>query len=359
MIISTGDTQTAEGFETVLQRVRSLMEKDAVDRPAYYKSRGGELLEDDVYESMVEISRGTPFEDTIDRLGGITFPDIVARKYWGVEVKTTTQNHWRSTGNSVLESSRAPEVERIYMYFGKLSDPIGFRYRRYEECLYDIAVTHSPRYLLDMDTAVGKTIFDRISISYDDLRNSDKPIRTLVDRYRRIIPSNGDLWWLGETEIPEPNIVVKLLSDLDEEKRRQLLVQSMALFPQVFGTSSLKYGKLSAWLAGTHGVVSPHLRDYFTAGGAVELRVEGRVCSGVPRMYKHLRDNAVRVVQELERTDRADLEYYWNHRVDGSVVEKWIELVRAFSEPQVRTCGLDVEAMIREQTMRTRVSEGS
>ena len=56
------------------------------------------------------------------------------------------------------------------MLFAKLASPIEFRCRPYEECLSEVVVTHSPRYLIDMNLAIGKTIFDKIKTPYNELR---------------------------------------------------------------------------------------------------------------------------------------------------------------------------------------------
>lgn len=132
----------------------------------------------------------TNFNKKIQLIRGHRFPDIVAehiveKRFFGVEVKITKDNKWTSTGNSVLESTRVEKVERIYLYFGKLAAPPQFKFRKYEECLYEIAVTHSPRYLIDMNLKEGKTIFDKMGIAYDDLRKSPNPISFIVNHYRK------------------------------------------------------------------------------------------------------------------------------------------------------------------------------
>jgi len=108
----------------------------------------------------------------------------VAQNYYGIEVKTTTQNHWKTTGNSMLESTRVENVERIFMLFAKLASPIEFRCRPYEEVLSEVVVTHSPRYLIDMNLEKGKTIFDKIKMPYDTFRKQESPIRPIVDYYK-------------------------------------------------------------------------------------------------------------------------------------------------------------------------------
>ena len=100
------------------------------------------------------------------------------------EVKTTKDNHWFSTGSSVAEGTRVSDVERIFMLFGKMCNPIEFRCRPYQECLSEVVVTHSPRYLIDMELEEGETFFDKIQIPYDEFRKQDDPIKTVV-RFRR------------------------------------------------------------------------------------------------------------------------------------------------------------------------------
>lgn len=63
----------------------------------------------------------TPFDPKqVVLVSGHTFPDIVAERYFGVEVKSTKHNHWTSTGSSIVESTRSEWVDNIYMLFGKL-----------------------------------------------------------------------------------------------------------------------------------------------------------------------------------------------------------------------------------------------
>ena len=134
---------------------------------------------------MTKFLIGTPFENSIELISGQRFPDIIANKYYGVEVKTTIKNHWTTTGNSVLEGTRVDGIERIYMLFGKMVSPIEFKCRPYEECLSEVVVTHSPRYLINMDLKEGNTIFDKLKIPYDTLRKEQNPVKPIIDYYRK------------------------------------------------------------------------------------------------------------------------------------------------------------------------------
>jgi len=129
-----------------------------------------------VYEKMSDAAKDTNFEGRIRQTGPHAFPDIVANKFFGVEVKMTLSDHWTSTGNSVLESSRIEDVEKIYIMFGKFGGKLDIKYRLYQECLPEVSVTHSPRYRIKMDLPVGKSIFDKLGIDYNKLRKDANPI---------------------------------------------------------------------------------------------------------------------------------------------------------------------------------------
>jgi hypothetical protein len=144
MIISVNPSPTLDEFVILMQKTDAFLNEDALRRPSYYVTRVGTPLEDDVKIALEECAKGTPFENTIEKISGQKFPDIVASKYYGVEVKSTKENHWTSTGSSILETTRVEDVQRIFLTFGKLGGkPIQFLSRPYEKCLSGIAVTHN------------------------------------------------------------------------------------------------------------------------------------------------------------------------------------------------------------------------
>lgn len=83
------------------------------------------------------------------------------------------------------------------MLFGKLGGSPEFRCRPYEECLYDITVTHSPRYLIDMDIDKDNTIFAKMHTTYNKLRTSDDSIAQVRKYYRDLIKMNVEMRCLG------------------------------------------------------------------------------------------------------------------------------------------------------------------
>ncbi len=350
MIVSSSLDAESEQFEKLLDNTSKSLGKDADSRPNYYMSNSGTKLEKIVYEMMSEQAKGSVFEKTIELKAGSAFPDIIAKRYWGLEIKSSIQNHWTTTGNSVLESSRVFDVRRIYLLFGKLCQPIGFRYKKYEECLYKVAVTHSPRYLVDMDTLEGQTIFELMGISYDELRNQEKPIKRILDYYRKLLKPGEDLWWLdsGESEQVYQDIKVKLWGNLTKQEKDYLRNKAMALFPIIFGNGGTKYSRLATWLAGTHGVVAPSLRDSFTAGGQTNLKIGNREYKNVPQIYKRLQENLSEVIDIVRELDIKDTEYYWGILAqENNKLDTWMNLVKYYSDGILKDCKLDVEALIR------------
>ena len=123
----------------------------------------GDTFESLVFSNILKASSATEFEGHVIQTGPHAFPDIIAKRYFGLEVKVTKDNKWLSTGNSILETTRIDGVEHIYMFFGKLAGGADIKYRPYQECLYEIGVTHSPRYKINMDLSDGHSIFDKIN----------------------------------------------------------------------------------------------------------------------------------------------------------------------------------------------------
>lgn len=164
MIISENKKPPIEEFRRLMSSTDILLNNECKGREKYYSKRNGTDLEEDVYDALSRSAVNTPFENTIQLISGASFPDIVANKYYGVEVKSTIKNQWKSIGSSILESTRNQDVERIYLTFGKLGAPIEFKSRPYEECLAGISVTHYPRYQINMNLQDGDTIFDKMGI---------------------------------------------------------------------------------------------------------------------------------------------------------------------------------------------------
>jgi len=102
------------------------------------------------------------------------FPDIeIPRTPFGVEVKFTTGDSWRSVANSVLETNRVSGVSVIYVMYGKMGGTPEVRWAKYEDCVMHVRTSHVPRFELEIGT--NKSLFDQMGISYDNFCKLEMP----------------------------------------------------------------------------------------------------------------------------------------------------------------------------------------
>lgn len=308
-----------------------MLNEHAISKPAEMKKLAGTSLEQCVKDIMAYEATGTAFENTIECLGGISFPDIIANNYYGVEVKTTVKNHWKTTGNSVLETTRREDIEKIFLLFGKLGDPVEFRCRAYEECLSEVVVTHSPRYLIDMNLASDKTIFDKIKIPYNELRKETNPIKSIVKYYKSLLKPGEELWWIDPSN-PEPvNMVIRLWNNLTIAEKNSYIIKSLVYFPELIGKSSSKFNRVSIWLSTSQGIVCPNVRDLYTAGGRTDLVIENKLYKNVPRIFQKIYEKRKDIYVALQDSDNEELAQYWGLGKIDDRFEAWLKIATHFS----------------------------
>lgn len=276
---------TPEQFLALVEEIRQYLEDLSRTNPAAIAAcKSGEDFEVCVRDAAVAVlaRKGIRAEIQYEQ-GSHTFPDIVfvfenGDKY-GIEVKssTGTGKAWKINGNSVLGSTKEDVID-TYVMFGKTAmGHQAFRCKRYEECVVDVAVTHSPRYRIDMDLAPGTTFFDKSGLSYQQISSAEKPIELITDYFR----SQGQhAWWLAEST----PAAIRMFSSLSVEEKKRLVGYCFAHFPEVFSASSNKFSRCAMWLAAEHSIVSSSLRDNFSAGGKYVYLDFGKI----PRIFDTL-----------------------------------------------------------------------
>ncbi|MDE5777278.1 MAG: hypothetical protein K2I10_02025 [Lachnospiraceae bacterium] len=331
MIITTNREPSLEEFETLCVKMCDYMNDRAYKEPDYYLSKGAQKLEPEVKSALDIVAKGTMFENTIEIISGQRFPDIVAAEYYGIEVKSTKDDKWTMIGGSVAEGTRVEDVDHIFILFGKLHKPVEFRTRRYEDCLCDIAVTHSPRYKIDMELPKGETIFDKMGITYDEMRKLDNPIVPVVKYFRSILKPGESLWWVNGEDAASgaAPAKIRMWKTLSKAEREDLISQGFALFPELFSNSPNKYERFTLWLVANHGVVSSSMRDPFSAGGQVDFEISGRVYERLPQKYHQLATYSNKVKDAIMNIDEQTLVTTWE---EGNTelknrMQRWIQLV--------------------------------
>jgi hypothetical protein len=225
------------------------------------------------------------YEALFNELGAIVdyqedsanFPDIVCDKEFGVEVKVTGSNRWTSTGNSILESTRNKSVKIIYLFFLKQGGQPDIKYRKYQDCLNGIAVTHSPRYKINMTMDKTETIFAKMGVEYDDFRGGE-PIAEARKYYGDQVRKEAGtaLWWVDEGGEDARSPIIKDIGELEDKK--EYVAKLMALFPEVLKPSGdpKKFQSAALYAVTEDNRVSKNFRDHFTAGGKVSQKINGK-----------------------------------------------------------------------------------
>jgi hypothetical protein len=192
VIITNSNFASFNYFKSLVVKTSNLLNEDAKTKESYYIDKLGIKLETEVFNMLLKITKKTVLEGKIELISGFKFPDIIINTIYGLEVKSTIKESWKSTGNSILESNRVPNISKIMIIFGKLSKPISFKCDLYENCLSDIRITHSPRYQIDMNTQ--KTIFEKLNIAYEKFITLDNQIEIVKEFYSTRLKKGEFLW---------------------------------------------------------------------------------------------------------------------------------------------------------------------
>ena len=337
MIISENKKPSISIFQDLMLNTDKLLNEDAQNREDYYTKRSGKLLEKDVFDAITECAKGTEFEGTIQLVSGSSFPDIIAKKYYGVEVKSTDKNHWTSIGSSILESTRISDVERIYLTFGKLGKPVRFLSRPYEDCLSGIAVTHYPRYQIDMRLKSGETIFDKMGITYNELRAMDNPVAPVSIYYKGKLKQGESLWWAADDVEASAPPTIRLWTSLTHNDKEELTVKGYALFPEILSAcNNKKYNRYALWLASQQGIVNANVRDSFSAGGQVTMQTKCGVEVKMPAAFGRIKKYYQLIEETIEESEPEVLMEYWQiDELYKNRMRQWCQLVAKEADSNV------------------------
>lgn len=264
-------------FVDLMCTTERILNQEAKENPKDYKNLTAKTLELCAVDKIKLACANSPFNaDEVELISGQRFPDIVADKYYGIEVKSTKDNHWTSIGSSIVETTRVERVEDIFMLFGKLGGDVPqFRCRPYQDVLYDIAVTHSPRYLINMDLKEGDTIFSKMGTTYDEFRTSSDSISLVRNYYRERAKQRNRQempWWITSENLESGHSFnIRLWKSLELSEKRELQTKCMILFPEALNpaTNRDKYNNTTLWLCSYNQVINPNIRDLYSAGGKI------------------------------------------------------------------------------------------
>lgn len=182
-------------IERLLDRVCDLLTENLRSNSEYH---GPESFEQGVQDMLRIAAKDTGIEVS-PTFHAHAFPDIHVNGY-GIEVKFTTRDNWSAVGNSIFEGMRDPKVKEIYVVFGKIGGKPEACWQRYEDCITDVRISKSPRFVVEMKGSPAK-LFDDLATNYDRFAKlgREEKMRHVREYYRKRMKKGEQLWWLEES----------------------------------------------------------------------------------------------------------------------------------------------------------------
>lgn len=256
------------------------------------------------------------------------FPDIVLGNF-GIEVKFSANDTWRSVANSVFESFRNKNVKHIYIVFGKTGGKPEVRWGRYEECVMHVRTSHVPRFEIDIDAK--ESLFKKFGITYEkfsDLSEEDR--MTYIRQYARDRLKPGErLWWLEQKTDDGHTLPmqVKLFANLSSEEKLKMRAEASLLCPQIVGSSRnrTKYIDPIMFLLTYHGILAT--RDAFSAGSAAGPERGGIY---VQRALQRIQPQMIDASQYLESS--LFKEYWGRDIAPKKRIHEWLKMADTYAK---------------------------
>lgn len=330
-IHSRNVAQAHEAFAFFMSLLEQCFNERSQNNPHLYKNCSPSELELATEQILKEVAPQTPFRaEDIRLVAGHSFPDILATDFYGVEVKSTVKDKWVSTGSSIIESTKNESIERIYMLFGALGcQPPRFRCKPYQDCLSNIAVTHSPRYLIDMNLDASENIFAKMAVEYETFSqcSDSEKIKILRQYYLEKARREKRIempWWMGDDTKP----TLSFYADLPTKEKERIVAQAFILFPEVLSANTRAvYKQIALWLCNRYSLLIHNMRDFFSAGGQI-IAFKGKTLSSpLPQVFKKLKDHQEQIEKILTAPSERilqDICELWNIPTIHDLPQEWI-----------------------------------
>lgn len=319
---------TQSAFETLLQDLCALLAEQArtvgfADAASFERSvreRTQELL-------VANGQQGVNFTPHPQ-----AFPDVEVGAF-GIEVKFTLADSWRSVANSVQETNRIESVERVYVVFGKMGGVPDVRWAEYEQSVVHVRTSHVPRF--EVDVSANRSLFAQMGVAYDDFRRlpmHDK--MAYIRRYARGRLKEGErLWWLEDSPDASHSLPIqaRLYTSLTYEEKRRLRAEAALLCPQIVrsGGAKHKYDDVVLYMLTYHGVVCHQARDLFSAGSVANPNNDDRGGLYIQRALMLLEDAMQEAAYRME--DALFVEYWGESVAQEARIRRWLEKADALA----------------------------
>jgi hypothetical protein len=174
-------------FEAILNSVTQVLNEHIQNQGVFKNSKQFEETVRDLLElEGLEIDRHSKAQ---------AFPDIAIGQF-GLEVKFTEKDNWRSVANSISEGQRVKSVETVYLIYGKMGGAPEVKWGLYGDCVVHVRTSHRLRFEVSMEAQAS--LFDELGITYEIFRQlSDRDKMIYIRDYARKRQKPGEyIWWL-------------------------------------------------------------------------------------------------------------------------------------------------------------------
>jgi hypothetical protein len=258
------------------------------------------------------------------------FPDIAMGKF-GIEVKFTLSDTWRSVANSVLETNRIGDVEKVYLVFGKMGGAPEVRWSDYEGSVIHVRTSHVPRF--EVEIGASHSLFDQMGIAYDEFRGlpMHEKMKYIRAYARSRLQAGERLWWL-EDDFDDSGhslpIQARLYTSLPIEEKTRLRAEATILCPNIVQTRGAgvrhKYDDVVLYLLTYHGVICHQARDLFSAGSVANPDNDDEGGIYIERALMLIEDEMYRAAHEMD--DALFVEYWGESVPPEKRITRWLEL---------------------------------
>lgn len=309
------------GLDSIVDQLRKEAQRELFVDAKQFENRVREVAQDVFGNSTIDFNPSAQ-----------GFPDIAIGNF-GIEVKFTTNDTWRSVANSVLETNRVEDVQEVYLVFGKMGGDPDVKWDQYARSVMHVRTSHVPRFEVEIGTE--RSLFTQMGVSYDDFRHAEMHEKMeFIRRYARGRLKPGErLWWLEDRPGEEHSLPIqaRLYTKLPQDEKVKLRAEAVLLCPQVVdsGRSRSKYDDVVLYLLTYHGVLCHQARDLFSAGSVANPNNDDNGGVYIARAIKLIEDE---IRTAANRMDNALFREYWGAEVEPrDRIREWLRRADNFA----------------------------
>lgn len=308
----------SRNFESLLEKVAQRLTLEAKSNPF----KDSKAFENSVRAMLVDL--GSEFTKNLNlEPPAQVFPDIVVGNY-GIEVKFTTNDTWRSVANSVFEGTRNRDVSQVYLIFGKMGGAPEVKWGKYADSVMHVRTSHVPRFEVEIGT--DNSLFRKMGLTYDQFCGlSIEEKMGHIRKYARGRLKKGErLWWLEEKEEQDHALPMqaRLYTHLDQEEKKKLRAEAALLCPGIVQSSRIrdKYDDVTLYILTYRGVLCHQARDLFSAGS-----VAGKERGGIyiQRALEKIQKEMLEAAMYLD--DALFVEYWGKSCKPEKRIKEWLK----------------------------------